>query len=158
MSGYTDDDYALVAERGAFLKIGVAAGCLLARRDDRLEALKAALDDLMVGVVMLDDQFDWAGDLAAGRFNVFVAYAARQRQTPDRAADNLRAVIYDICSGQGVRPYFDALHRRVARAAERAGAAHCDGLCRFITWFDDEARMCGEWLEARARGGIREAV
>jgi hypothetical protein len=160
---YTATDFVCVAQRAAFLKIAAAAGCLAAGRGDALDALSTAMSELSVGIVMLDDLFDWPADLAAGRFNVFVAYGARGRQTADRIDANRRAMVVDLYIGGGGRPYFDSLHDHLDVARRAAGTASCEGLRHFIEWYEDEVRRCAEWLaqrtsDPRAALGRRESV
>jgi hypothetical protein len=153
---YTSADFARVAERAAFLKIGAAAGCLAARRSEYLDALLEGMTELCVGIVMLDDHFDWPGDLMSGRFNVFVAYGARGPQTAELRDANKRAMIVELyCGGRG-RPYFAALHDHLDLAGRAADAARCDGLGAFIEWYGEEAQRCADWLAQRTHDGLTE--
>ena len=121
-SEYDDLDLHHLGARGAPLKICAAGACLLAGRDELIPQLEAALDHLLIGAVLLDHARDWTEDLAAGRYNAFVAHASPLAQTAEHAEANRRAVLQELMVGKGARPYFALLrqqlqtrHRRFAR-------------------------------------------
>ena len=66
---YTNQDFLRLAHRGAPLKIGCVAACLLADWPDAIPELTTAVDCLLVAAVFLDHVKDWRVDLAAGRYN-----------------------------------------------------------------------------------------
>ena len=75
-AAWGEEDLLILGHRGAPLKICAAAACLLAQRAELIPQLESALDHLLIGAVLLDHALDWADDLAAGRYNAFVAYAS----------------------------------------------------------------------------------
>ena len=91
-SEYDDLDLHHLGARGAPLKICAAGTCLLAGRDELIPQLEAALDRLLIGAVLLDHARDWNEDLAAGRYNAFVAHASPLAQAAGHAEANRRAV------------------------------------------------------------------
>jgi hypothetical protein len=139
-------DYAFLSHRGSFLKVAAAAGCLLGNQRRRLKPLEDAISELTVGIVMLDDQFDWVADASAGRYNVFIAYGAHAPQSAAASVENVRAVIHELHTGRGVHPYFDRLEEWLLRAARSARRAACPGLGHFIECYRQEANACRDWL------------
>jgi hypothetical protein len=141
-----------VADRAAFLDVAVAAGCLVAGRPDVLAELELAMGDLAVGIVMLDDLFDWRLDLAGDRANVFVdhVWAGPLDGAPRDAI--ARAVQRELYVGAG-HSYLDALLVRLDEARRRACVAGCDGLARFIEWYAAESVAVGRHLVERALTG-----
>ena len=58
------------------------AVCELAGRMDAFPTLARCLDHALTGLARYDDIGDWQSDLAAGRWNAFVAAAGGHRQQP----------------------------------------------------------------------------
>jgi hypothetical protein len=140
--------------RGAAVKAGAAAACVLAQRQGDIPLLCAALDDVMAAVVLLDDAFDWEKDLAAGRHSAFVAHCSGLPQTPEHLDANRRAVLETIYLRRGARAYFTAICVRLAAARKRVRSIGCSGLAEFIDWYDDEVAECAGWLEEESRRGL----
>jgi hypothetical protein len=138
-----------VAERAAFIAIGFVAGCLAAGRDDVLDDMDRALRDLFVGIVMLDDIFDWHDDLDAGRPNAFVRYVYGVEPGPVHRRDASAAVAKELYVG-GAHSYFEALLARLGDAHRHAVATECAGLAEYIRWYADEAAACGHYFVDRA--------
>jgi hypothetical protein len=145
-TAYTEADFLRLAARGAFLKICPAAAGLLAGRPDLIPLLVSAVEKLTVGVIMLDEQFDWAEDLFIGRYNTFVAYCSDQPQTEPYREINRRAVLKDIFLRNHGQPYFEVLQSYLQQAHHQAVLACCAGLAGYIDWFQKEAQACGDWL------------
>ena len=120
--------------------------------------LSSAMDELMIGVVMMDDEFDWAEDLDAGRYNVFVAYCSDLPQTNEWREANRKAVVREIYCGQVARPYFSVLREHLQRAKAGAQAVGCSGMVDYISWFEEEAMACGTWLVEESRSRLRAAA
>ena len=148
---YTEDDYLQLSWRGAPLKIGCAAACLLASREDDLPHLASAVDQCMAALVLVDDAFDWAEDLAAGRYNTFVACCSDLPQRDEHRQANHREVLKEVYTGGAVGPYFEAVQQRLTRAREAARAFGCEGLSTYVDWYESEATACGAWLQKEAR-------
>lgn len=148
---YAEEDFLRLAERGAPLKICCAGACLLAGREDVIPILTSAVDHFLVGAVLLDHACDWADDLAAGRYNAFVAYASPLPQVSDQQEANRRRVRHEIYRGDAARPYFDAMGRHLRIAIETAQAVDCAGLNDYLRSFEREAMTSGERLAKEAR-------
>ena len=131
---FSPDDFLRLAQRGALLKNGCAGACLLAAREERLPALAAAVDHWLTAAVLLDSARDWESDLAAGRYNPFVAYMTDGPQTPALAETNHEAVLEGIYLGDGGRGYFRCIRRHLAAA--RRGAAAYPELTAYLAAFE----------------------
>jgi hypothetical protein len=148
----TGGEATALADRAAFLDVALAAGCLVAGRPDVLHELELAMGDLAVGIVMLDDVFDWRVDLAGARNNAFVDHVWSDPigAAPREAVG--RAVTRELYVGAG-SSYFDALLARLDGAHRHARAAGCEGLARFVEWYAAEAGACARHFAARAMAG-----
>ena len=94
-----------LAERGAPLKVGCVAVCLLAQRSADIAPLMAGIDAWLAGAVLVDHADDWQADLEAGRTNAFVAYLTpRSHGLHDRQAVR-QAVLEELYLGSAARPY-----------------------------------------------------
>lgn len=147
-----------LAERGAPLKICCAAACLLAGREDTIPTLTAAVDHLLMGAVLLDHVKDWADDLAAGRYNAFVAYASSKPQEPHQQEANRLAVLEEIYLGEAARPYFDLVYKHIQMAIEMAQGVNCPGLTQYLLSFKSQALTFGERLADDAKVRLRAAA
>lgn len=139
---YSRGDFKRLAGRGAMLKLCPAAACLLAKQAELIAPLMAAIDYLMVSVVMLDEQFDWANDLEAGRYNVFVAYCSDLPQTEPNRAENHRLVLKEIYLHQSAHSYFNILYTFLQDARQQAVKADCTGLVEYLDWYEEEVHHC----------------
>ncbi|MFI5006238.1 MAG: hypothetical protein ACHQKZ_02310 [Solirubrobacterales bacterium] len=148
----------LVPWRGACLKICCAAACVLASRTHDLPALALAIDQIMTGVVLLDDEFDWADDLEAGRYNGFVAFCSPLPQSDEHRSHNRLAVQRVIYDGAAARQFFEGIRQRLREAARTARAIGCAGLDAYLAWYDAEVGACGEYLAQEASGELRAFV
>ena len=86
---FGEEDFLHLAHRGAPLKVCVAAACLLAGREQDLPGVGRCHRSLLVGAVLLDHAHDWTDDLAAGRYNAFVASISPLPQTPQHREANV---------------------------------------------------------------------
>lgn len=155
---YAEEDFLRLAERGAPLKICCAGACLLADREGVIPVLASALDHLLVGAVLLDHAYDWADDLAAGRYNAFVAYASPLPQVPGQEEANRRRVLEEIYLGEAARPYFNVLRKHVRTAIETTRAVDCADLSEYLLSFERQVVSYGERLANEARGRLRAAA
>ena len=155
---YTETDFQRLAARGAFLKICPAAACGLAGRENLIPSFALAMENLTVGVVMLDEQFDWDRDLDAGRYNTFVAYCSDLPQIEaykDRNTENVLKEIYLKRLGQ---PYFEILIAHLQEAQHWAAHANCARLGDYIAWYENEARICANYFAETSRAQMRSAA
>jgi hypothetical protein len=155
---YEPVDFLQLAHRGAPLKVCAAGACLLAGREDLLSALADAIDHLLVGAVLLDHAQDWSDDLAAGRYNAFVAYASPQPQTPECLETNTRAVQQEICLGDAARPYFQVARDHLQTARKSAEPANCPDFDRYLAWLSEQAAARSERLASSAAALLNDAV
>jgi len=155
---YDEADLRGLGERGAPLKVCAAAACLLTQREELLPRLESALDHLLIGAVLLDHALDWTGDLAAGRYNAFVAYASLLPQTSDHAEANRRAVAEELVIGKMAQPYFQLLRRELAAASAIARQAGCEDLARFIAWLRRETFSYSKGMVEMARDRLHRAL
>lgn len=125
------DQLAQCGWRGAPLKITATAACLLAGRAALMARLHATLDALLVAQVLLDHLDDWQEDLAAGRFNIFVAFAADRPQWPVQRDDNQRRTQQILMRGNPA-PYFALIDTAFATAQQHAAACACPDLGAFL--------------------------
>ena len=140
------------AWRGAFLKVAGAAACFAANRIDAVRPLDAALDGVMTGVVLLDDEFDWEGDLAAGRWNTFVAFCSRLPQAQANRVAN-RIKVLEAIHLRAARGYFDLIDESLRGAKGIAEDLGVTGLAEHIEWYRAEVAACGQWTAQQAGVG-----
>ena len=156
-AAWTPDDFLHLAWRGAPLKIGAAAACLLAGQGDCVAPLAAAVDHLLVAQVLLDHVDDWRDDLAGGRFNAFVAFASPLPQQPAHVQTHTRQVLALLMLGNP-QPYFSLVYDHAQRAGALARQAGCRSLASFVAVWLDEARRGCDGLAQAAHGELHRAV
>lgn len=125
------DGLAQCGWRGAPLKITATALCLLAGRAAVIPRLHATLNALLAAQVLLDHLDDWQEDLTAGRFNIFVAFAADQPQWAGRRADNQRRTQQTLMRGDPT-PYFALIDTAFVAAQQHAAACACPDFSAFL--------------------------
>lgn len=155
---FDDDDFALLAARGAPLKIGCAGVCLLAAQPAALPTLTQALEYWLTASVLLDHVHDWEADLAADRYNTFVAYASPLPQTSLYRTENRRGVLEMLYLGDQAQPYFDLIRRFTRLAAEVLQPLDCPPLHRYLQIFENRALAYGMGLARQAKRQLREAT
>jgi hypothetical protein len=147
---YDEVDLRGLGERGAPLKICAAASCLLAQREGLIPQLEPVLDHLLTGAVLLDHALDWSDDLAAGRYNAFVAYASALPQVPAHEAANRLAVAEELLVGKAARPYFNVIRRQFQAAIDGSRATGTTAFTDYLIWLRSQADGYGRRL---AQGG-----
>lgn len=155
---HQSEDLLSLARRGAFLKICCAAACCLVGEENKIQPLTHVLEEVLVGVVMLDDEFDWAADLEAGRPNAFVAHCSSLPQIPPNVPALRSAVLRSIYLSNQADLYFDLILQRMAVAKVSAHAVACSGLVDFICAYEEEVKLCRQWLRERATEQLRELL
>jgi hypothetical protein len=108
-----------LATRGAPLKIAGFACCLHADRPDLWATLERSLDGAIRALVLYDHFCDWESDLAAGRWNAFVATIV-DRQEPALRDRNRAAVLTAMLTRDVVGEHLD---RAVRAATDAVGLA-----------------------------------
>jgi hypothetical protein len=139
----TNADFLRLAERGAPLKTCCAAACALSDRLGDLDTVTSAVDDLLVGCVLLDHLDDWAQDIEADRYNAFVAYCSDLPQCHENRNANRDAVLIQLYWGDGGRPYLILVQKYVGYAMTHAASIGCEGLAEFITELGNEISTYG---------------
>lgn len=157
-AAWTDQELLTLGWRGAPLKTCAAAACRLARRDELIPQLEAALDRLLIGAVLLDHAVDWSDDLVRGRPNAFVAYCSSLPQGPAHQEANQRAVLAELTAGRAGQPYFRLLRRELAAAQATARAAGCVPFARYVSWLQRAIISYRQGLAAVTRDHLRQAV
>ena len=102
-----DDVDRHLARRGAPLKVSALAVCLLAEQQEIYEKLAICLDHVLVALVLYDHLWDWDEDLAAGRWNAFVADASDRHE-----------VLAGMMARDAIGAYMGRIHREFDRAFE----------------------------------------
>ncbi|MBA2275568.1 MAG: hypothetical protein H0W00_02565, partial [Chloroflexi bacterium] len=114
-----------LARRGAPLKISALAVCLLADQEHRFLVVHRCLGWALAAMVLYDQFVDWEEDLAAGRWNAFVASAAPYPRAPSVSAGQRSAVLVAMMTAGAVSEHFGRVHAAAVRAtgfAEQVGS------------------------------------
>lgn len=147
-----------LAARGAPMKIGGFACCLIADRLDLWPALERSLDHAVTALVLYDQFVDWEDDLDADRWNAFVAtildpdrdQAGRDR---DRAA-----VLAAMLTSPVVVEHFDAVVHEANEAAKLAAALGVTELSEFLTTWAAHVSEQGVRVDAHYRDAADQAT
>ena len=105
---------------------------------------------------MLDHARDWTDDLAAGRYNAFVAHASPLAQAAEHAEANRQAVLQELMVGKGARPYFAVLRQQLQIAIDGSRAAGIPALADYVTWLRNQADAYGRRVARDARGRLHD--
>jgi hypothetical protein len=154
-ASFDDEDFRHLAHRGAPLKACAVAACMLAEQRALIEPLIECLDHLLAGAVLLDQVKDWAADLAAYRYNLFVAFATSRPQTAKYELDNRNAVLRAIGTGE-VSAYFDVLISRLVQAQVLAGQVASTPLAAHVQDYQDHVIRVQEQLDAAAAARLAQ--
>jgi hypothetical protein len=127
MSAPTD-----LARRGAPLKISAFAVCLLAGKSSLFKMVDACLDHALAAMVMYDHVCDWREDLAAGRWNAFVARYGSHPQRPGNASANRSSVIAAMMARRAVADWFALIQIELERAARTATELGSEPLTAYL--------------------------
>ncbi|MCC7161895.1 MAG: hypothetical protein IT331_05355 [Anaerolineae bacterium] len=158
LSAYDDRDYLALAQRGAPLKIGCAAACLLADRTDALDPLAGALDHALVAMVLLDHLDDWDRDLQASRYNAFVASASDLPQTPAHRATNRARVLEMLYLGDRGASYMERIRERLKLAGDAQLPVKLDQFSRHLGTLATRATAYHDDLAQRHRAVLGKAA
>jgi hypothetical protein len=122
-----------LSARGAPIRIAGYACCVHAGRLDLWPKLEASLDHAVTGLVLYDQFCDWEIDLAAGRWNAFVATVVGIDQDRSRRDRDRAAVLTAMLTRGVVREHFDAAARMATDAATLAADLNVTELAAFLT-------------------------
>jgi hypothetical protein len=147
-----------LADRGAPLRIPAYAICLLTGRPDRWPGLKGCLDHALAALVRYDQVVDWEADLAAGRWNVFVAAISPQPQDAGYREQNRSAVHTAMLTEGVVAREFGRVESDAVRAAVLARRLGCPPLAAFLCDYAARTAAQGEAMERHYRGLADDAV
>jgi len=154
-ASYGDEDFRRLAHRGAPLKLCAVGACLMAGRQSLIEPMTACLDQVLAAAVLLDQVKDWAVDLAAFRYNLFVAYATPRPQTLANEMDNRNAVLKEIGTG-GTAAYFDVLLSRLVQAQSLCAELESPPLALYIQDYQDQVNLVQEQLDSAVKERLSE--
>lgn len=110
---------------GAPLHVGAMAACLLTERADAIPDVAAIVDDAIESLVLDDHVADWEADVAAGRWNAFVASLGAGGGESAPSADPAsvrRAVLVTLLTTDALPRTFDRIVAGYLRAAGGARA------------------------------------
>lgn len=110
-----DDLYRHLAVRGAPLKISAFAVCLLTQRSATFAVVERCLDHALTAMVLYDHVCDWDEDLAAGRWNAFVAASGTSQRAEDRQRSR-STMLATMMAGNAISDSFARIHAELERA------------------------------------------
>lgn len=154
---WIENDFLLLAWRGAPIKITAVGACLLAGSNDAIPALLASLDHMLIAQVLLDHLDDWSADLDAGRFNAFVAFVSDLPQTARHRDANRRQVMQEFFLGDAGASYVDLTRRHIQTALRYAEAVPCSGLEHYLAGYDTRIAASELALRSQIRGWLHHA-
>jgi hypothetical protein len=147
-----------LAARGAPIKIAGYACCVLADRLDAWPAIERTLDGALTALVLYDQFLDWEADLAAGRWNAFVASIIEDDQDP-AAHDRIHAVVLtSMMTRDVVREHFDTMHREATQAARLATELGLTELAEFLMTWAGRASEQGASITEHYRAAADQAT
>jgi len=132
-SAFTEIDYLRMGHRFSPQKTCCIVACLVAGHDTEIQPLTKAIDHILIGVVMMDDIFDWLSDLQTGRYNVFTAFCSDLAQTSEFRNANELAILQAIYIDQKIDSYFDLILEHISTAEKAAMQATSPKFCKYIS-------------------------
>ena len=147
-----------LATRGAPMKIAGYACCLIADRLDVWPDLERSLDHAVTALVLYDQFVDWESDLAAGRWNAFVATIADGDGDSARHEHTRAAVLTAMLTSDVVREHFDAIFQEAYEAMELAFAIGVTELSAFLTTWVAYVSEQGASVDAHYRAAADQAT
>lgn len=143
-----------LAARGAPIRIAAYACCVHAGRLDLWPKLEGTLDRAVTALVLYDHFCDWEIDLAAGRWNAFVATVVGGDQDPARRDRDRAAVLTAMLTRAVVREHFDSAVRMATDAATVAADLNVTELAAFLrSWAARTAEQGAQVAEHYQRAG-----
>lgn len=147
-----------LARRGRPLKVGARAMWLLADDPVPWDVIDRCLDHALVALARYDDLCDWEADLAAGRWNAFVASCGVRSQAPRQQARNRSTVLLALMTGGAARGGFEQVAAEARQAAELAVEVGSPQLVDHLRAMADRAVVQGASMEAHFGGVAAQAV
>jgi hypothetical protein len=148
----------MLARRAAPLKISAFAVCELAGRVDRFRVLDSLLDHALAALVRCDDFYDWQHDLAAGRWNGFIASVSSRPQVPEYMQANRSSVFAAMMAGDAVAAHFTLIRRDLERAIVLGDELGVPALVTHLTEFGALLERQGAMLETHYRSVAEQAA
>jgi len=108
------------ADRAAPVRVAGFAVCELTARGDRWPLLEQCLDHGLSALVRYDQLVDWEADLAAGRWNAFVAGVVRGPQDAAHRERNRAAVLVALLTGRTAAAEYSLVESDARAAASIA--------------------------------------
>ena len=147
-----------LAARGAPVKIAGYACCLAAGRRDVWTSLERCLEGAVTALVLYDQFCDWEVDLAAGRWNAYVATVLASGRGPERPDRDRSAVLAAMLTRPVVREHFDTTVRTAGEAAAVAADLGVTELAEFLTsWAAGTTEQGRQLAEHYAHAGDQAA-
>jgi hypothetical protein len=146
------DHRRILALRGQPLKIGARALWLLADSSVPWAFVDRCLDHALVALALYDDLSDWEEDLAAGRWNAFVASCSALSQTQEHQPRNGSAVLLAMLTRGAARTGFEEVAAEARRAAGLAAEIGSRQLADHLEAMADRAVAQGASTEAHFAG------
>jgi hypothetical protein len=130
-------------KRGAPIKVAAYAACELGGRLDLWLGLDRCLDDTVAALVHYDQFCDWEADLAAGRWNAFVAGVSPPVRRRGMVERNRAAVLTALLTRPVVDEHFALTTGAAARAAEQATELELGPLANYLSGWADQVAAQG---------------
>lgn len=147
-----------LARRGAPLQVGARATCLLADRPELSRPVEACLDHGLSALALYDDLCDWESDLAAGRWNAFIASVADAPQTAANRSRNRSAVLLALMVDGAASSGFARVATEAGRAAALAESVGCGPLAEHLASIGARAAAQGSAVETHFVGAADRAT
>jgi hypothetical protein len=136
-----------LAQRGAPLKISAFAVCMLSGRLEQFPVIERCLDHALTAMVLYDHAVDWRADLAAGRWNAFVASALPSQGTRATSAEMQVAML----TTDAIAAHFAAIVEELNLASAVASDLSVHGLFVHLSRLADHIDAQGAGFAARYR-------
>jgi hypothetical protein len=140
-----------LASRGAPLKISAFAVCALASRARDFPTVEACLDDALAAMVLYDHARDWQEDLAAGRWNAFVAMSSGHPQKPEHRDRNRASVLAAMLARGSLARYFARIRAQLELAIAGANRLELTELAAYLSELRATTEREAAVLDARHR-------
>jgi hypothetical protein len=156
-SDFTEDDFFRMGHRFSLLKVCCVVACQLAGYEKEIPHLCKAIDQILTGVVLADEVFDWKGDLENGRYNAFIAFCSDLDQTADFKDANELAVLEGIYLGQKAYAFFDIVLEYLLLAEQSACPVSCVKFSQFIKCLQIDMQVYQTNLDEEILTRMKEA-